>query len=82
MDWNDLERPKSAKTRLLECAWLEVARAGPSMDGNPQMRNPVHTPQERLAQLHREQRRKRLTVKELGAIWLDACHGIFHPEDF
>jgi hypothetical protein len=78
MAWSDYDRPKSAKMRLLEAAWREVARADP----NKPAEDRELTPQERLAHLHREQRQKRRTVKELAAIWLEFQRTGKYPEGF
>jgi hypothetical protein len=81
------ERPpvtaeKSAKLRLLEMQWKTVSRGGydraqtekDQAQWEAKERN--LTAAQKLERMHREERRKRLTVKEMGAIWLDACRGI------
>ena len=55
--------------RLYEAAWLELSRE----------RERNMTAQQKLDRLHRDAYLKQLPIRRLGAVWLDACRGIFKP---
>jgi hypothetical protein len=57
------ERPKSAKTRLLELEWQAMALR--------------LTPKQKLDRLALFDRLRRMSIRELGNLWLDASRGFW-----
>jgi hypothetical protein len=62
MGFNPVDRPRSAKAALLERQWDEMCRKMLERE----------TPRQRLDRLSRETQIRRMPVRKLAALWLDA----------
>jgi hypothetical protein len=69
---SDFDRPKSAKSRLLEAAWAEMCA---------EMERKECT-RKRLERLRIEAKLASLPIKQLAAIWLDFQRTGSFPEGF